>query len=107
MQFKVWLEEIEKDRHYWEDFFLSVFHLDRAGDGLGKNLAGFNPKDLIVNSQFGELQPQQQQAIINKIQSGDGVIGDLAAIASGDVPPTDRPAPSGTVPVQQNPLVST
>ena len=106
MKFKLWMEEVERDRRYWEQFFLSVFRLDRATGGLGKNLAGFNPKDLITNSQFGQLSQESQQAIINKLQTGEGTISDLAAIASGETPAIDRPSPRGSLPLQQNGLVS-
>lgn len=106
MKFKLWLEEIEKDRHYWEEFFLAVFHLNRAGGGLGKNLAGFNAKDLIANSEFTQMDQQRQEAIINKVQTGEGTVDDLAAIASGEQSPTDPPAPKFSVPVQQNNLAT-
>lgn len=102
MKFRLWLENVEKDRRYWEDFFLSVYRLDRNSGGLGKNLAGFDPKNLTNTSQFSEIPPERQQAILNKIQSGDGTIGDLAAIASGDDPVANKPQPKFSVPVQQS-----
>lgn len=97
MEFRIWLEEVEKDRRYWEDFFLAVFRLDRKTGGLGKNIAGFNTKDLMSNSEFANLDPKLQQMIVNKIQSGNGTVSDLAGIAGGDQS-VDRPNPSFSLP---------
>lgn len=108
MEFKRWFEktvseEVEKDRHYWEEFFLAAFRLSRLGGGLGKNLSGFDPKDLTANSEFGQIDPRRQEAIVTKIQTGEGTVGDLAGIASGEQPVAERPAPKSSLPVD-NPM---
>ncbi len=87
MRFRVWLEELEKDNKFWERFFLGLYDLRGDEDGLSKNLAGFDVDRLQSTGEFQELDQKKQQEIVNKIQQGNGTIGDLAAIAAGNYRP--------------------
>jgi hypothetical protein len=84
MKFSLWLETIERNHDYWERFFLGIWSLDKNQDGLSKNLKGFDTNRLVHTSEFQNLSPPQQQEILNRIAQGNGTVGDLVDIATGE-----------------------
>lgn len=82
MRFTTWLEEVERNSDYWRRFFLGLWDLNH--DGLGMNLQGFDTDRLRQTSEFQSLPQPRQQEIVNRISQGNGTVGDLADIASGN-----------------------
>ncbi len=83
MQFKLWLEEVEKDHNFWKQFFLGIWSLHNDFDGLSKNLAGFDSDRLKNTGEFQNLDPKVQHEILNRISQGNGTVGDLVDLAAG------------------------
>lgn len=83
LQFKQWLEDVERDEDYWQRFFLAVFRLDKRTGGLAQNVAGLDITALKGSSEFLELPPDRQQEILNRIAQKNGTVGDLSGIAAG------------------------